>query len=80
MHKTLVVFPTHKQAVNVWERLQRLYPDIWTHSSKNELMLTHINGTEYIFGVDTERYLRGFHGDVVSMDEFAGEDFIAGKQ
>ena len=82
MKTKMVVCPTYQRAVDEWKRLQRIYPDIWTHSSKNGLLLTltHINGTKYIFNVDTPRALLGFHGDVVYMDEFAGEDFITSKQ
>lgn len=77
MRTIMVVCPTYQRAVYEWERLQRNYPDIWTHSSKNPLSLTHINGTKYIFNADTPRALLGFHEDVVYMNEFAGEDFIA---
>lgn len=76
MRKVMIVSSTYQKATDEWKRLQRNYPDIWTHSSKNPLSLTHINGTEYIFNVDTPRALLGFHGDIICMDEFVGEDFI----
>lgn len=77
MRTIMVVCPTYQAAISEWQRLQRNYPDIWTHSSKNPLSLTHINGTKYIVNVDTSRALLGFRGDVIRMDEFVGEDFIA---
>ena len=77
MRTVMVLCPTYQRAVYEWERMQRIYPYVWTHSSKNPLSLTHINETKYIFDVDTQRALLGFRGDVIYIDEFIGEDFIA---
>ena len=73
-NKTIMIMcPTYRQAVYAWERLLKIYPDMWTNIKRNHLSLTNvITGTTYIFHAETEgqRELLGFHGDVVSIDEF----------
>ena len=73
----IVMCPTYRRAVYEWERLLRTYPDMWTNVKRNYLSMTNvITGTTYIFHAETEgqRELLGFHGDVVSLDEFELEE------
>lgn len=74
---TVVMCPTYRRAIYEWERLLRIYPDLWTNIKRSHLSMTNvITGTTYIFHAETEgqRVLLGFHGDVVSIDEFELEE------
>ena len=71
--KVVMVICPNRDAVYEWERLLKTYPDMWTNVKRNHLSMTNmITGTTYIFRSETEsqRVLLGFHGDVISIDEF----------
>ena len=69
--EVMVMCPTLWRATQEWEKLRRL-PGLWVKSTKYPLTLTSFTGTKYCFASETEgsRRSRGFHGEIISIDEF----------
>lgn len=69
--KVMVMCPTLRYATQEWERLRKL-SGLWIESTRHPLTITSYTGTKYYFVSETEgsRRSRGFHGEIVSIDEF----------
>ena len=70
-NKTVIILcPTFRRAVYEWERLAEL--PLWAKVNKPQLTLTSIFGNTWKFVVETEgqRGLRGYHGEIISVDDF----------
>lgn len=71
MKTEIVLCPSLRRAFYEWHRLADTYPDMWIDVCRKPMSLTSIYGVKYIFCSENEQYkLRGFHGDIISFDEF----------
>ena len=74
--KVKIICPTLRQATFAWERAISQAPDLIEKVNRNELSLLTKTGNLYIFDTDRSRSLLGWHGAVVSIDEFELRDYF----
>lgn len=72
MKDTIVMTQTFKMATYYFERFCIIYRDIIIKANKAQLKIELSTGTTIYFRAETEgqRVLRGFRGEICSIDEF----------
>ena len=72
MKDTIIMLPTLRQATYYFERFCIIYRDMIIKANKAQLKIKLSTGTTIYFSAETEgqRVLRGFHGEICSIDEF----------
>lgn len=78
MKDTIIMLPTLRQATYYFERFCIIYRDMIIKANKAQLKIELSTGTTIYFRVETEgqRVLRGFHGEICSIDEFIKQNEV----
>lgn len=78
MKDTIIMLPTLRQATYYFERFCIIYRDMIIKASKAQLKIKLSTGTTIYFRAETEgqRVLRGFHGEICSIDEFIKQNEV----
>ena len=76
MKDTIIMHPTFRQATYYFERFCIIYRDMIIKANKAQLKIELSTGTTIYFRAETEgqRVLRGFHGEICSIDEFVKQN------
>jgi len=71
--ETIVLCDTMREAYELWGWARREHSDVWCESTKYPCpQLTSKGLHQYYFRGETEgqRYLKGFHGQIISPSQF----------
>lgn len=76
MSDVIVMCPTVQRASYEFEKFCKVYEEIIAKSRRNPYSVTLLNGRTFIFRGETEgvRAYRGYHADVINIDDFVIED------
>lgn len=76
MKDTIIMLSTLRRATYYFERFCIIYRDMIIKANKAQLKIKLSTGTTIYFRAKTEgeRVLRGFHGEVCSIDDFINQN------
>lgn len=78
MKDTIVMTSTLERATYYFERFCITYRDMIIKANKAQLKIKFSTGTTIYFRAETQgqRVLRGFHGEICSIDEFIKQNEV----
>lgn len=82
MRKSMIIMcPTVERAKYEWGKYQRIFEPVIRRIHKNPLMIELHTGEVFYFRGETEgqRAVRGYHSDVVSVDDFDFKYSLVGR-
>ena len=75
MKDTIVMCSTLERATREWDHFCYVYRSVIQRANRNQLKIVLLRGATLYFRAETQdqRAVRGFHGDICSIDDFIGK-------